>query len=45
MKMDVSVISELSTGGVYTLLLFLAKEFTLDIGKLGKQRFPSEYWS
>ena len=45
MKIDVSLISELSTNGVYTLLLFLAKEATVDIGKLGKQRFPSGYYS
>jgi Uri superfamily endonuclease len=30
----------LSTGGVYTLLLFLSKEITLEIGKLGNQKFP-----
>ena len=45
MKVDVNLISELSTNGVYTLLLFLAKETTLNIGKLGKQRFPSGYYS
>ena len=45
MKIDVCLISELSTNGVYTLLLFLAKETTLNIGKLGKQRFPSGYYS
>ena len=45
MKMDVSLISELSTNGVYTLLLFWAKEITVDIGKLGKQSFPSGYYS
>jgi len=45
MKMDVSAISELSTSGVYTLLLFLPKEVTLTIGKLGKQRFPIGYYT
>ena len=45
MKIDVNLISELSTSGIYTLLLFLPKEVTLDIGKLGKQRFPMGYYT
>jgi len=45
MKMDVSLISEISTNGVYTLLLFVAKESTVEIGKLGKQKFPRGYYS
>lgn len=45
MKEDVSCIPEFSSGGVYTLLLFLPKEVTLDIGKLGKQRFPSGHYT
>ena len=45
MKMDVNLISDLSTTGVYTLLLFLSKKVTMDIGRLGKQRFPMGYCS
>jgi Uri superfamily endonuclease len=45
MKEDVKIISELSTTGIYTLLLFLSKQVTLDIGKLGKQRFPMGYYT
>jgi Uri superfamily endonuclease len=45
MKEDVKIISELSTIGIYTLLLFLSKQVTLDIGKLGKQRFPMGYYT
>jgi len=42
MKIDVNLIS---TTGIYTLLLFLSKEVTLTIGKLGKQRFPMGYYT
>jgi Uri superfamily endonuclease len=35
---------KLSTGGVYTLLLFVSKQVTLTIGKLGKQTFPRGYY-
>jgi Uri superfamily endonuclease len=45
MKEDVNIISELSTTGIYTLLLFLPKQVTLTIGKLGKQRFPMGYYT
>jgi len=45
MKEDVSISSEFSTTGIYTLLLFLPKEVTLTIGKLGKQRFPMGYYT
>jgi len=45
MKEDVNIISKLSTTGIYTLLLFLPKQVTLDIGKLGKQRFPMGYYT
>ena len=45
MKEDVSIISEFSTTGIYTLLLFLSKQVTLTIGKLGKQRFPMGYYT
>jgi len=45
MKEDVSISSEFSTSGIYTLLLFLSKQVTLTIGKLGKQRFPMGYYT
>jgi sugar fermentation stimulation protein A len=45
MVKDISSIQELSTSGIYTLLLFLSKEVSLDIGKLGKQKFPEGYYS
>jgi Uri superfamily endonuclease len=45
MKEDIRLIQELSTTGIYTLLLFLPKQVTLDIGKLGKQRFPMGYYT
>jgi Uri superfamily endonuclease len=45
MKEDIRLIQELSTNGIYTLLLFLPKEVTLTIGKLGKQRFPRGYYT
>jgi len=45
MKEDIRHIQELSTTGIYTLLLFLPKQVTLDIGKLGKQKFPRGYYT
>jgi Uri superfamily endonuclease len=44
MKIDASLVSELSTSGVYTLILFLSKEATVTVGRLGKQRFPRGYY-
>ena len=45
MKEDIHLIQELSTSGIYTLLLFLSKEVTLTIGKLGKKRFSRGYYT
>ncbi len=45
MKMDVRLISELSTSGIYTLLLFVSKPVTVDIGKLGKKTFSEGYYT
>ena len=45
MKEDVKISSELSTTGIYTMLLFLSKQITVDIGKLGKQKFPMGYYT
>ncbi len=42
---EINLISELSTSGVYTLLLFLSKEVTVEIGSFGKQRFPMGYYT
>ena len=40
MNTDVSKISELTTTGVYTLLLHVSKQTTLIVGKLGTCTFP-----
>ena len=45
MKEDTNLIPELSTTGVYTLLLFLPQEVNLNIGKLGKKRFPEGHYT
>jgi Uri superfamily endonuclease len=45
MKEDIRLIQELSPSGIYMLLIFLQKEVTLTIGKLGKQRFPMGYYT
>ena len=45
MKKDVNLVSELSTSGIYTLLLLVSEEVTLTIGKLGKQSFPRGYYT
>ena len=45
MKEDVNISSEFSTSGIYTLLLFLSKQVCLNIGRLGKQRFPMGYYT
>ena len=44
-KIDSSLVSDLSTSGAYTLLLFLSKEVTVTAGKLGKQTFPRGYYT
>jgi Uri superfamily endonuclease len=43
MKIDVKLISEFSTSGIYVLLLFATKEVTVTVGKLGTHRFPMGY--
>ena len=45
MTIDDSLISPLSMSGVYTLILFVSKETTVTIGRLGKQKFPRGYYS
>jgi Uri superfamily endonuclease len=45
MKTDVRSISELSTTGVYTLLIHASKEATLTVGKLGTQIFSEGYYT
>lgn len=44
MSIDSTLVSELSTRGIYTLLLFVSKEITVTAGKLGKQKFPIGYY-
>ncbi len=45
MNVDSKLVSELSTCGVYTLLLFVPKEVIVTVGKLGKQKFPRGYYT
>jgi Uri superfamily endonuclease len=45
MTIDESLVSQLSMSRVYTLILFVSKETTATIGRLGKQRFPMGYYS
>jgi Uri superfamily endonuclease len=45
MKIDVNLVSEFSTSGIYTLLLLVSEDVTLTVGKLGKQRFPRGYYT
>jgi len=45
MTIDASLVSQLSMSGVYTLILFVSKETTVTIGRLGKQKFPRGYYS
>jgi Uri superfamily endonuclease len=44
-SVDSKLVSQLSSSGVYTLLLFIAKEITVPAGKLGKQKFPRGYYT
>jgi Uri superfamily endonuclease len=44
-KTDVTKISELSTTGVYALLLYVSKEITLIVGKLGTCTFPQGFYT
>jgi endonuclease-3 len=45
MNRDISEISELSTSGVYALILFLPKEVTVKVGRLGTQKLPRGYYT
>jgi len=45
MRNDANLVSDFSTGGIYTLLLFVPREVTLTVGKLGKQNFPRGYYT
>lgn len=45
MKNCVSLVSELSTKGIYVLLLRVSEEVTVTVGKLGKQTFPKGHYS
>lgn len=45
MNANSKLVSELSTSGIYTLLLFVKYETKITIGKLGKQQFPKGYYT
>lgn len=45
MKEESTQIPELPMKGIYTLILFLSKEVSLKVGKLGKKRFPRGYYT
>ena len=45
MKANSKLVSELSTSGIHTLLLFVKYETKITIGKLGKQQFPKGYYT
>lgn len=45
MNKDNVPILELSTSGIYTLILFLPNKIDLKIGKLGKTSFPMGYYT
>ncbi len=45
MIVDSKLVSELSTSGVYSLLLFVPQEVNLTVGKLGHQKFPKGYYT
>jgi endonuclease-3 len=45
MNRNISEISELSTSGVYALILFLPKEVTVNVGRLGTRKFPRGYYT
>jgi Uri superfamily endonuclease len=44
-EVDSTLVSYLSTSGIYTLLLFVKNETTVTVGKLGKQQFPRGYYT
>lgn len=45
MNIDLKFFLESLTCGIYILLLFVAEEVTLTIGKLGKRSFPKGYYT
>ena len=42
---DAGLVSELSTSGVYTLILFVTKEIEVTVGPLGKHKLPKGHYS
>ena len=44
MKTEANPVSEFPASGIYALLLFVSREVTLTVGKLGKHRFPRGYY-
>jgi Uri superfamily endonuclease len=45
LKEEHTLISKLPTNGIYILVLFLPREIELNIGKLGKKKFPKGYFT
>lgn len=45
MNIDSTLVSELSTSGVYILLLFVKQKTLVTTGKLGKQTFPKGFYT
>ena len=44
-SVDSKLVSQISSSGVYTLLLFIPCEITVTVGKLGKQKFPRGHYT
>jgi len=45
MKGDAHLVQTLPTNGIYTLIIFLSRDIHINIGKLGKQKFPKGYYT
>lgn len=44
-KTDMLQIENFSTKGIYTLIIFLSRELSLNVGKLGEKNFPKGYYT
>ena len=45
MKKDTNLIQALPTNGIYTLIIFLSREISINVGKLGQQKFQKGYYT
>ena len=45
MKRDVHHIQAFPTNGIYTLIILLSREISINVGKLGKHKFPKGYYT